>query len=114
VMKAFEQALCAARANGGIIDEGNHIYLSQAGINGAVAQYHVTQFLKAEIEMLEGGQEPSYQGVTNFLKLMADRYAGQAAARVKERGMDLMTEFAALSKGDERLLQSKPESGGEK
>jgi hypothetical protein len=112
VMKAFEQALCAARANGGVIDEGNHIYLHQVGVNGAAAQFHVTQFLIAEKDLLDSGMEPSFESVSKFLGLMADRYASQSELKVKERGMSLVTDTATLKIGDMRLINKHSEESG--
>lgn len=48
IQKALLQGLCAARAHGGMIDEGNHIYLQDIGVNGAVAQSLMTEYLQSE------------------------------------------------------------------
>lgn len=48
IMKAFDQALTAARTRNGVIDEGNHIYLNQIGINGASAQRHLRNYMAKE------------------------------------------------------------------
>ena len=74
IMTAFNQALTAARARGGLIDEGNHIYLSQLGINGAVAQREITALLEAEQESLNSGIAPSQEGVIKWLNLIADKF----------------------------------------
>lgn len=57
IKKAFEQALCAARAHGGWIDEGNQIYLTQIGINGTVAQQMMTGYLNMEAKMISDYQQ---------------------------------------------------------
>lgn len=75
IMTAMKQALCAARTRGGIIDEGNHIYLFDMGINGAVAQAEVFAFLQAEQEMLAKGQEPTQEITMKWLEACADKFA---------------------------------------
>lgn len=75
IMTAFNQALTAARARGGLIDEGNHIYLFQLGINGALAQAEVTAFLEAEQNALNEGIAPSHEGIVKWLNLVADKFA---------------------------------------
>ena len=46
VMTCMKQALNAARARGGVIDEGNLIYLFDMGINSAQAQAEIYAYLK--------------------------------------------------------------------
>jgi hypothetical protein len=74
IMTAFNQALTAARSRGGVIDEGNHIYLFQLGINGAVAQREVTALLEAEQEALNSGIAPSHEGVVTWLNRVANKF----------------------------------------
>jgi hypothetical protein len=74
IMTAFNQALTAARARGGMIDEGNHIYLFQLGINGAVAQQEITALLEAEQEALNAGLMPDHEAVVKWLNLVADKF----------------------------------------
>jgi hypothetical protein len=74
IMTAFNQALTAARARGGLIDEGNHIYLFQLGINGAVAQKEITALLEAEQELLNKGMTPDHQALIKWLNLIADKF----------------------------------------
>jgi hypothetical protein len=73
-MTAFNQALSAARSRGGIIDEGNHIYMFQLGINGAVAQKEITALLEAEDSAFIQGIEPSHEGTVLWLNLVADKF----------------------------------------
>ena len=47
VMTCLKQALNAARARGGVIDEGNLIYLFDMGINSAQAQAEIYAYLEA-------------------------------------------------------------------
>jgi len=74
IMTAFNQALTAARSRSGLIDEGNHIYLFQLGINGAIAQKEVTAFLQAEQEALNKGLAPNHSAIIKWLNLLADKF----------------------------------------
>ena len=87
LMTAFNQALTAARARGGLIDEGNHIYLMQLGVNGAVAQAEVTALLHAESELLASGKAPTHAMVINWLHALADRFHTAPTDYAAQRGM---------------------------
>lgn len=87
IMKAFEQALCAARARGGIIDEGNHIYFYQIGISGAMAQKEVHDHLASEGRALLEGREPPHS--YEWLQQMAGKYAGCARKYAQNRRLIL-------------------------
>lgn len=76
IMKAFEQALCAARSRGGLIDEGNQIYFHQIGINGGAAQVDVLRFFETEKSYFNQKREPPHSLVLDFLLEMADKYKG--------------------------------------
>lgn len=106
IMKAFEQGLCSARSHGGIIDEGNHIYFSQIGINGAHAQFEVTQFLLQEQALLKEGKAPTHQAYITFLENMANYFQGSAESYAKTKGMTPMTQIALIQKGDTRLADA--------
>ena len=86
VMTAMKQALCAARTRNGLIDEGNHIYLFDMGINGAVAQAEIFAFLQAEQEMLVKGQEPTQELTMKWLEACADKFANCGAKFAELRG----------------------------
>lgn len=103
IMKAFEQALTAARSHHGIIDEGNHIYLYQIGINGAAAQTYISMFLQDEINLLKEKKVPHHGAVMSFLEQMAEQFKGCSRSFLSEKGMK-KSEAALLKKGDERLL----------
>lgn len=90
VMTAFNQALTAARARGGLIDEGNHIYLMQLGINGAVAQAEVTALLEAEEELIAQGKAPTHEAVIRWLEALADRFADAPANYAARRGLPII------------------------
>lgn len=86
IMTAFNQALTAARAKGGWIDEGNQIYMFQLGINGAVAQAEVSSFLQAEEDLLKAGKAPTHQMILNWLNALADRFADAPIKYAENRG----------------------------
>ena len=86
VMTAMKQALNAARTRSGIIDEGNHIYLFDMGINGAVAQAEILAYLQAEQEMLANGQEPTHELTMKWLEACADKFADCGAKFAELRG----------------------------
>jgi|688.fasta_scaffold193651_3 hypothetical protein len=90
IMTAFNQALTAARSRGGLIDEGNHIYLFQLGINGAVAQQEITALLQAEQEALNENKAPSHEGVVKWLNLVADKFEQAPALYAAQRNMQTL------------------------
>jgi hypothetical protein len=90
IMTAFNQALTAARARGGLIDEGNHIYLFQLGINGAVAQREITALLNAEQDALNEGKAPSHEAVVKWLNLVADKFEQAPALYAAQRNMQTL------------------------
>jgi len=95
IMTAFNQGITAARSNGGKIDEGNHIYLNQIGINGAVAQMCVSDLLKKENELIKEGKFPTHEVVTGFLNQMVENFKGCSTLVMKGRGTN-KSEFALL------------------
>jgi hypothetical protein len=90
IMTAFNQALTAARSRGGLIDEGNHIYLFQLGISGASAQKEVTALLEAEQEALNAGLEPSHGALIEWLNRLADKYANAPLQYAQIRNLNLL------------------------
>lgn len=86
VMTAMKQALNAARTRGGTIDEGNHIYLFDMGINGAVAQAEIHAYLQAEQNLLAQGQEPTHELTVRWLEACADKFADCGAKFAERRG----------------------------
>jgi len=107
IKKAFEQGLNAARSRGGLIDEGNLIYLSQLGINCAVAQREVSRYLRREADIIIQGGEPTYIMTLEFLEQMSEKFKGSAEKYAREKGMTgTVTEIAALKSGDMRLIKN--------
>jgi len=78
IMKAFEQALCAARSRQGTIDEGNHIYFYQIGVNGTAAQVEVMKYLEQEGKEVAEGNSPTHDNTWQWLHRMSDKYSGCA------------------------------------
>lgn len=87
VMRAMSQALAAARARGGLIDEGNFIYLQDLGINGAVAQRELTAYLETEQELLNQGHAPSFEMQRNWLLAVAEKFAPEIELYAQARGL---------------------------
>ena len=96
IMTAFNQALTAARARGGLIDEGNHIYLFQLGINGAVAQREITALLEAEQEAINNGVAPTHEGVVKWLNLVADKFEQAPEQYAAQRNMQVLNPSLTL------------------
>lgn len=86
IMTALKQALNAARTRGGVIDEGNHIYLFEMGINGAVAQAEVLAYLQMEERMLVNGETPTHAMTIKWLEACADKFADCGAIFAESRG----------------------------
>jgi hypothetical protein len=86
IMTAMKQALTAARTRGGVIDEGNHIYLFDMGINGAVAQVEIFTYLKMEEEMLHNGQLPTHQMTVEWLEACAEKFKDCGKNYAESRG----------------------------
>lgn len=103
VMRAFSQALAAARARGGLIDEGNFIYFQDLGINGAAAQREVIALLEAEQEMLNNQQVPTFEMQYEWLQEIGDKFCGEVSRYAKTRGFIPFVEEALATK----QLQSK-------
>ena len=99
IMTAFAQGLTAARSHGGVIDEGNHIYFYQIGINGAAAQAEVSGLLILEREFLKNNETPPHGLVIQFLNNMAIKYRGCSREYALYKGMTgEITEIATIKK----------------
>lgn len=99
VMTAMKQALLAARTRGGVIDEGNHIYLFDMGINGAVAQAEIFAYLQAEEELLKQGKEPTHEMTIKWLEACADKFGQAGIIYAQNRGL-LTLDAKSLTKGN--------------
>lgn len=86
IMTAMKQALNASRTRGGVIDEGNHIYLFEMGINGGVAQAEILGYLQMEENMLNNGEVPTHQMTIDWLEACAKKFAGSSKRFAESRG----------------------------
>lgn len=99
VMKAFEQALCAARATAGRVDHGNFIYFHDIGINGTCAQADINIYFQEEVKRVEGIKSihDMHAFETIFLEDMAEKYAGCSVDYAKRKGLTgVMSPVATL------------------
>lgn len=101
VMTAFAQALSAARARGGLIDEGNLIYLFDLGINGAVAQSQILDLLHQEEALLKSGKAPTHQHTMDWLNRIGDVYKTAPIEWAKSKGMSSLHKESLLTSGIE-------------
>ena len=108
VMTCMKQALNAARARGGVIDEGNLIYLFDMGINSAQAQAEIYAYLKLENEMMDKGQAPTHEMTMQWLEACADKFQGDAVKFAERRGFTLYDEESLNTK----LLDNKEKTDG--
>lgn len=96
IKTAFAQALTAARSRQCLIDEGNHIYLYQIGINGADAQQCIAEFLQREANLIKEGISPAHSMVLGFLEEMYQRHKGCSERYSQFKCMKLNNEDALL------------------
>ena len=90
VMTAMKQALTSARPRGGIIDEGNMIYIFDLGISGAQAQAEVFAYLQLENEMMKDGKAPTHEMTMRWLEACADKWEGDPQKFAERRGFTLL------------------------
>ncbi len=93
VMTCLKQALNAARARGGVIDEGNLIYLFDMGINSAQAQAEIYAYLKMENKLMDEGKAPTHEMTMQWLEACADKFSGDAEKFAERRGFKLYTKL---------------------
>ncbi len=89
IMTCMKQALNAARARGGVIDEGNLIYLFDMGINSAVAQQEILAYLQKENDMITNGGTPTHEMTMQWLEHCVERFKGDSNAFAERRGFQL-------------------------
>lgn len=96
IKTAFSQAITAARARDGLVDEGNHIYFMQLGISGHDAQRDITDLFKKE---LSSNTDPksNYKLIIDFLETSYQKYKGQAYNHMEYRGLSPISKTALLS-----------------
>jgi len=108
IMTCLKQALNAARSRGGVIDEGNLIYLFDIGINSAQAQAEIYAYLQIENKLMKEGKEPTHEMTMQWLETCADKFSGEAKKFAERRGFKLYDEKSLNSK----LLNNKEKRNG--
>jgi hypothetical protein len=103
VMTALKQALNSARPRGGVIDEGNSIYLFDIGVNVAHAQAEVFNYLKIENELISNGQAPSHEMTMEWLERCADKFQDCAERFAESRGFKVLDE-KSLARPEQPVL----------
>ena len=98
VMTCMKQALNAAKARGGVIDEGNLIYLFDMGINSAQAQAEVYSYLEMENKMMTQGKAPTHEMTMVWLEACADKFSSDAEKFAERRGFKLYDEDSLNTK----------------
>ncbi len=96
VKTAFIQALAAARGNHGIIDNGNHIYFSQIGINGSEAQFEVTKLLREQGKLLHEGKSIPPEMDIEFYQSMFMKFKGCSERLAEYKGIRLLSDNAII------------------
>mgnify|MGYP005749353163 FL=1 len=97
-MTCMKQALNSARPRGGMIDEGNMIYIFDLGISGAQAQLEVVNYLEAENEIVKSGKEPTHEMTMRWLEACAERWANDSKVFAERRGFKLLDEESLTNK----------------
>ena len=108
VMTCMKQALNAARARGGVIDEGNLIYLFDMGINSAQAQAEIYAYLKMENDMMAESKAPTHEMTMQWLEACAAKFSQDANKFAERRGFKLYDEESLNTK----LIDNKDTTNG--
>ena len=108
VMTCLKQALNAARARGGVIDEGNLIYLFDMGINSAQAQAEIYAYLDMENKLMKEGKAPTHEMTMQWLEACADKFSGESVKFAERRGFKLYDEDSLNTK----LIDNKEKPNG--
>ena len=90
IMTCMKQALNSARPRGGVIDEGNMIYLFDLGINAAQAQAEVFAYLNWENELVKDGKAPEHHHTVQWLEGCADKWAHCPGDFANSRGFNIL------------------------
>ncbi|MBD3354345.1 MAG: hypothetical protein GF364_22875 [Candidatus Lokiarchaeota archaeon] len=113
IKTALIQAICAARARGGVIDEGNHIYLQQIGLNGATVQRDLNELFRLEQQLLEQGKAPTNELVMEFLEKAYRGYKGCSERFAQWKGLEGTYRPVALVDQAKKLItKAEEESDG--
>ena len=107
VMTALKQALNSARPRGGVIDEGNSIYLFDIGVNVSHAQAEIFNYLKIENEMIQNGSAPSHEMTVEWLEKCADKFQDCSERFAASRGFTILDEKSLTQAEQVTMLPSK-------
>ena len=110
VMTAMKQALNSARPRGGVIDEGNSIYLFDIGINVAHAQAEIFNYLKMERELMEEGKAPTHEMTVIWLEKCADIFEDCGIKFAENRGLKPLDPKSLAKPPHVPLLKSSEEN----
>ena len=110
VMTALKQALNSARPRGGVIDEGNSIYLFDIGVNVSHAQAEIFNYLKIENEMVANGQAPSHEMTVEWLEKCADKFQDCSERFAASRGFTILDEKSLTQAEQVTMLPSKADA----
>lgn len=105
IMTCMKQALNAARSRGGMIDEGNLIYLFDLGINAAQAQAEVVAYLSMENQMISNGKAPTHEMTVKWLEACADKWEKDPGIFAARRGFSV---FDRSSLTNSLMLEEAP------
>ena len=100
IMTVMKQALNSARPRNGQIDEGNLIYLFDMGINSAVAQKLIFEYLEKENQLIKNGKNPTHQMTLDWLDKCVSIFKNDSKTFAQKRGFKLIDEKSLLT--DER------------
>ena len=98
IMTCMKQGLNAARARGGVIDEGNMIYLFDLGINAAQAQAEVYAYLNMENQLISSGTAPTHEMTVRWLEACADKWAKDPETFAARRGFSVFDESSLTNR----------------
>ena len=90
VMTALKQALCAARARGGVIDEGNQTYIFEMGLPAAEVQAQMLAYFKMESDLIASGKSPTHEMTMQWIEACADKWQHCAADFARRRGVPML------------------------
>ena len=110
VMTALKQALNSARPRGGVIDEGNSIYLFDIGVNVSHAQAEIFNYLKIENEMVANGQAPSHEMTVEWLEKCADKFQDCSERFAQSRGFTILDEKSLAQAEQVTMLPSQADA----
>lgn len=96
IMTCMKQALNAARSRGGLIDEGNLIYLFDLGINAAQAQVELSAYLALENKIMAQGNMPTHEMTVRWLEACADKWQNEPAKFAARRGFTVL-DYSSLT-----------------